>query len=95
MSNSLDGKVALVTGGGGGIGRETAKVLVDHGARVVVADLSAGLPADTEAFGVLLPYPGSSGRIVDWAPVIEAARADGAAQGRERRGRAWRGRRRA
>ncbi|MEJ5947053.1 glucose 1-dehydrogenase [Pseudokineococcus basanitobsidens] len=40
MSNSLDGKVALVTGGGGGIGRETAKVLVDHGARVVVADLS-------------------------------------------------------
>ena len=36
MSNSLDGKVALVTGGGGGIGRETAKVLVDHGARVVV-----------------------------------------------------------
>jgi glycine dehydrogenase len=44
---------------------------------VVVADLSAGLPADTEAFGVLLPYPGSSGRVVDLAPVIEAAHVDG------------------
>jgi glycine dehydrogenase len=48
------------------------------GLTVVVADLSTGLPADTDAFGLLLPYPGSSGRIVDWAPVIEAAHADGA-----------------
>jgi glycine dehydrogenase len=43
------------------------------GIEVVVADLSAGLPADRPAFGVLLPYPGSSGRVVDWTPVIEAA----------------------
>ena len=31
---------------------------------MVVADLAAGYPADQTAFGVLLPYPGSSGRVV-------------------------------
>lgn len=40
MTESLAGKVAIVTGGGGGIGRETARVLAEKGARVVVADLS-------------------------------------------------------
>jgi len=48
------------------------------GLSVVVTDLSGGLPADTEAFGLLLPYPGSSGRVVDWSLVIEAAHAQGA-----------------
>ena len=48
------------------------------GVEVVVADLSSGLPTDTTAFGVLLPYPGSSGRVVDWTPVIDAAHAAGA-----------------
>ena len=38
---TLDGKVAIVTGGGGGIGRETVKVLVENGARVAVADINA------------------------------------------------------
>src|SRR4051812_23253171 len=48
------------------------------GLTVVVADLSGGLPADQTAFGVLLPYPGSSGRVVDWTPVIAAAKEAGA-----------------
>lgn len=34
----LDGKVAVVVGGGSGIGRESALALAAHGARVVVAD---------------------------------------------------------
>ncbi len=42
------------------------------GLDVVVTDLSAGLPTGVATFGVLLPSPGSSGRIVDWAPVTAA-----------------------
>ncbi|HKV43660.1 MAG TPA: SDR family oxidoreductase [bacterium] len=36
----LDGKVALVIGGGSGIGRSSARALAAHGARVVCADLN-------------------------------------------------------
>jgi NAD(P)-dependent dehydrogenase (short-subunit alcohol dehydrogenase family) len=35
----LANRVAVVTGGGGGIGAATAKLFADHGARVVVADI--------------------------------------------------------
>ena len=38
MAGLLDGKSALITGGGGGIGRATALVLAREGARVAVAD---------------------------------------------------------
>jgi 2-dehydro-3-deoxy-D-gluconate 5-dehydrogenase len=37
----LTGRVAIVTGGGGGLGQEIARGLADFGARVVVADLDA------------------------------------------------------
>ena len=36
----LDGKVAIVTGGGGGIGAATARLMAREGAAVVVADLN-------------------------------------------------------
>ena len=45
----LDGKVALVTGGGGGIGRATALAMVREGARVAVADFDAAAARDTVA----------------------------------------------
>ncbi len=35
----LEGKTAIITGAGGGIGRPTARMLADAGARVVVSDI--------------------------------------------------------
>jgi NAD(P)-dependent dehydrogenase (short-subunit alcohol dehydrogenase family) len=37
----LDGKVALITGAGTGIGRATARAMAAEGAKVVVAEINA------------------------------------------------------
>ncbi|MEC3955890.1 aminomethyl-transferring glycine dehydrogenase [Nocardia sp. CDC153] len=48
------------------------------GIEIVEADLAEGELPEGEFFGVIVQQPGASGRIVDWAPVIEAAHARGA-----------------
>jgi NAD(P)-dependent dehydrogenase (short-subunit alcohol dehydrogenase family) len=49
MSKDLEGKVAIVTGGAGGIGKAYSKALAEAGAAIVVADLnSVGAKAAAE-----------------------------------------------
>ena len=48
MNFGFDGKVALVTGASGGIGRATALAFAASGAAVVVSDV----PSDTTAVGI-------------------------------------------
>jgi NAD(P)-dependent dehydrogenase (short-subunit alcohol dehydrogenase family) len=43
----LEGKVAIITGGGSGIGRATAEVFAREGAKVVVADYNADTGRET------------------------------------------------
>jgi 2-hydroxycyclohexanecarboxyl-CoA dehydrogenase len=45
----LTDRVAVVTGGGGGIGAATARLFARHGARVVIADIDGGLADATTA----------------------------------------------
>ena len=49
MTGTLEGKSALITGGGGGIGRATALAFAREGARVGVADLVAEAAEQTVA----------------------------------------------
>ena len=43
MDGLLNDRIAVVTGGGGGIGAATARLFADHGAQVVIADIDAEL----------------------------------------------------
>jgi 3-oxoacyl-[acyl-carrier protein] reductase len=71
----LDDKVAIVTGSARGIGRATAELLSEHGAKVVINDLDADLAeqaaseiaGDTVVYGGDLTAPGAPDQLVQAA----------------------------
>ena len=62
MSRRLDGKVAIVTGAGGGIGREHARLLAAEGAAVLVNDTGTRTGAD--AAGVVAEIVSAGGTAI-------------------------------
>ena len=52
----LDGKVAVITGAGSGMGKASVRVFVNEGAKVVAADIS-GAEEDTAAEAGVACFP--------------------------------------
>ena len=51
MTKLLEGKVAVITGAGSGMGRASSKIFVREGAKVVAADISGGEKDTAKALG--------------------------------------------
>jgi NAD(P)-dependent dehydrogenase (short-subunit alcohol dehydrogenase family) len=49
VAGRLEGKVCVITGAGGGMGREAAQLFTEEGARVAVADVSLAAAEETAA----------------------------------------------
>lgn len=81
----LDGKVALVTGAGGGLGRAHARLLAEEGAAVVVNDLGGSRDGTgsgaSMADGVVQEIKDAGGEaVVDYGSVTDKAAAENMVQ---------------
>src|SRR3978361_837183 len=75
----LEGKVVVVTGGGSGGGKATAKLFLSEGAKVVIAGRNAakleGVVAELEAWPNLIAVPTDVTKAAQCAALIEQATA--------------------
>ena len=73
----LDGKVAIITGAGSGIGRASTKLFVAEGAKVVAADVSeeglAETAAQVSAGDALITQTADAGSEADVAALVDLA----------------------
>ncbi|HEY1971495.1 MAG TPA: SDR family NAD(P)-dependent oxidoreductase, partial [Pseudonocardia sp.] len=74
MDNELEGKVAIVTGAGSGMGRATAATFARYGARVLAVDIS-GKEKDlaAESGPAVVPYRADVSDEAEVAGMVEAA----------------------
>jgi 3-oxoacyl-[acyl-carrier protein] reductase len=74
LSRSIDGHVAIVTGAASGMGRATAHLFADEGARVVVADLGAdGVDAVVDEIRAVYGDDAALGVVTDVAETSQLA----------------------
>ena len=74
MSGRLAGKVAIVTGGGGGIGRATARRFAEEGAQTIVAEVDeeSGKASAAAAGSGALFLPLDAGDEASWRALVAA-----------------------